>query len=133
MPYLSRRLLSDNNPRMRAALRHLLYGEGKRIDLARLSKMMSAFGNFSTDGELLLGLAGWVGVCVGGRAHWSALKGGPTSHTYCMHARQPSMGSTAGAHVLAVPPALLHHPVALLPHVMCKLWGHHMTYISEGG
>jgi hypothetical protein len=73
MPYLSRRLLSDNNPRMRAALRHLLYGEGKRIDLARLSKMMSAFSNFSTDGELLLGLAGWVGGCVGGRAHRSAL------------------------------------------------------------
>jgi hypothetical protein len=64
MPYLSRRLLSDNNPRMRAALRHLLYGEGKRIDLARLSKMMSAFSNFSTDGELLHGLAAWwLSVC----------------------------------------------------------------------
>jgi aarF domain-containing kinase len=51
MPYLSRRLLSDNNPRMRAALRHLLYGDGKRIDLERLSRMMQAIGSFSTDGE----------------------------------------------------------------------------------
>ena len=34
MPYLSRRLLTDNNPRMRAALRTMLYGDGQRLDLA---------------------------------------------------------------------------------------------------
>ncbi|KAG2436368.1 hypothetical protein HXX76_006675 [Chlamydomonas incerta] len=48
MPYLSRRLLTDNNPRMRAALRQLLYGKKNRIDVERLSKMVSAFGSFTT-------------------------------------------------------------------------------------
>ncbi len=48
MPYLSRRLLSDNNPRMRAALRQLLYGKKNRLDVERLSKMISAFGSFTT-------------------------------------------------------------------------------------
>eukprot|EP00775_Hariotina_reticulata_P008036 gene8036-8231_t len=48
MPYLSRRLLTDNDPRMRAALKHLLYGNRKRLDLERLVKMITAFGSFST-------------------------------------------------------------------------------------
>ncbi|KAG2484763.1 hypothetical protein HYH03_016417 [Edaphochlamys debaryana] len=48
LPYLSRRLFTDNNPRMRAALRQLLYGKGNRLDVERLSKLVSAFGNFST-------------------------------------------------------------------------------------
>jgi aarF domain-containing kinase len=51
MPYLSRRLLTDNDPRMRAALKHLLYGNKKRLDLERLVKIMTAFGSFSTAGE----------------------------------------------------------------------------------
>ncbi|GFR50186.1 hypothetical protein Agub_g12356 [Astrephomene gubernaculifera] len=49
LPYLSRRLLTDNNPRMRAALRHLLYGKKNRLDIERLSKMVSAFGSFTTN------------------------------------------------------------------------------------
>jgi hypothetical protein len=48
MPYLSRRLLTDNNPRMRAALRQLLYGRGNRLDVERLSRMVSALGSFTT-------------------------------------------------------------------------------------
>ncbi|KXZ44555.1 hypothetical protein GPECTOR_65g173 [Gonium pectorale] len=49
LPYLSRRLLTDNNPRMRAALRQLLYGKKNRIDVERLSKLISAFGSFTTN------------------------------------------------------------------------------------
>jgi aarF domain-containing kinase len=48
MPYLSRRLLTDNNPRMRAALRQLLYGDGQRLDVERLQSLISSFSNFST-------------------------------------------------------------------------------------
>jgi len=48
MPYMSRRLLTDNNPRMRAALHKLLYGNSTRLDVDRLAKMISSFTNFST-------------------------------------------------------------------------------------
>ncbi|GLI67906.1 hypothetical protein VaNZ11_012232 [Volvox africanus] len=52
LPYLSRRLLTDNNPRMRKALRHLLYGKKNRIDVERLSKLISAFGSFTTSSAM---------------------------------------------------------------------------------
>jgi aarF domain-containing kinase len=48
MPYLSRRLLTDNNPRMKAALRKLLYGNGTRLDIARMQKMIGSMSTFST-------------------------------------------------------------------------------------
>jgi len=48
MPYLSRRLLTDNNPRMRRALHSLLYGDKKHVDVERLHNLMKAFGQFST-------------------------------------------------------------------------------------
>ncbi|GFH19740.1 protein kinase domain-containing protein [Haematococcus lacustris] len=57
MPYMSRRLLSDNNPRMRAALRQLLYGTGSRLDVARLSRMAQAAEHGSVLGSLLHGAA----------------------------------------------------------------------------
>jgi aarF domain-containing kinase len=46
-PYLSRRLLTDNHPRMRAALRSLLYGTGSRLDVDRLKTLMSALNKFT--------------------------------------------------------------------------------------
>lgn len=48
MPYMSRRLLTDKNPRMRAALRQLLYGNGTRLDMDRLQRMLASFGAFTT-------------------------------------------------------------------------------------
>eukprot|EP00798_Chlamydomonas_sp_ICE-L_P030592 gene30592-35603_t len=48
LPYLSRRLLTDNNPRMRAALRQMLYGESTRLDIDRLQRLVGAFSSFST-------------------------------------------------------------------------------------
>ncbi|GFH09697.1 eyespot assembly protein, ABC1 kinase family [Haematococcus lacustris] len=61
MPYMSRRLLSDNNPRMRAALRQLLYGTGSRLDVARLSRMVSSFSSFTTAGAEAEPAAGLLG------------------------------------------------------------------------
>ncbi|KAJ9524782.1 hypothetical protein QJQ45_024403 [Haematococcus lacustris] len=61
MPYMSRRLLSDNNPRMRAALRQLLYGTGSRLDVARLSRMVSSFSTFTTAGAGAQPAAGLLG------------------------------------------------------------------------
>ncbi|KAA6425975.1 MAG: eyespot assembly ABC1 kinase family [Trebouxia sp. A1-2] len=49
-PYLSRRLLTDNQPRARAALRQLLYGDKARLDITRLQRLSSGFGNFTTSG-----------------------------------------------------------------------------------
>lgn len=46
-PYLSRRLLTDNHPRMRKALRQLLYGNGERLDVERLQRLVAAFSSFS--------------------------------------------------------------------------------------
>lgn len=48
MPYLSRRLLTDNDPRMRKALHSLLYGDKAHIDVERLHGLIKAFGQFST-------------------------------------------------------------------------------------
>ena len=48
MPYMSRRLLTDGNPRMRAALKKMLYGDGSRLDIDRLQKLIGAFSNFTT-------------------------------------------------------------------------------------
>jgi hypothetical protein len=58
MPYMSRRLLSDNNPRMRAALRQLLYGSGSRLDVPRLSRMLASFNDYTTDGNGTEGVGG---------------------------------------------------------------------------
>lgn len=49
-PYLSRRLLADDSPRSREALRQLLYGRDKRINLQRLVKLADGFSAFTTDG-----------------------------------------------------------------------------------
>jgi len=39
MPYLAQRVLADNTPRMQELLRQLLYGNGTRLDMARLRKL----------------------------------------------------------------------------------------------
>ena len=51
-PYLARRLLTDDHPRARAALRQMLFGsEGRtRLDVARLRKLTSGFSSYRTDG-----------------------------------------------------------------------------------
>jgi aarF domain-containing kinase len=68
MPYLSRRLLTDNNPRMKAALRKLLYGNGTRLDITRMQKMIGSMSTFSTaaaqSGRLASGAHACVCVCV---------------------------------------------------------------------
>ncbi|KIZ06883.1 putative aarF domain-containing protein kinase [Monoraphidium neglectum] len=49
-PYITRRLLSDDDPRMRAALRDVLYGGRQRLDLERLVRLADGFSAFTTDG-----------------------------------------------------------------------------------
>jgi aarF domain-containing kinase len=49
-PYLARRLLADDNPRIRTALRDVLYGGRSRLDVQRLIKMSDAFSAYTTDG-----------------------------------------------------------------------------------
>lgn len=49
-PYLARRLLSDRDPRLQAALKATLYGGNQRIDIARLQRLASGFSRFTVDG-----------------------------------------------------------------------------------
>ena len=45
-PYLSKRLLTDDAPRLRAALRYMVYGKGNTFDVDRLIELLQAFEAF---------------------------------------------------------------------------------------
>ena len=45
-PYLAKRLLTDDTPRMRAALRYMVYGEGQTFDVARVIDLLQALEKF---------------------------------------------------------------------------------------
>lgn len=45
-PYLSKRLITDDSPRARAALRYFLYGKGDRLDVARVENLAAGFQTF---------------------------------------------------------------------------------------
>jgi aarF domain-containing kinase len=47
---MARRLLADDDPRIRKALRDVLYGGRSRLDVQRLIKMSDAFSAYTTDG-----------------------------------------------------------------------------------
>ncbi|CAM9441310.1 unnamed protein product [Phaeothamnion confervicola] len=46
-PYISKRLLTDESPRLRAALRYMIYGKGNVFDVERLIDMLQAFETFA--------------------------------------------------------------------------------------
>ncbi|KAG1666030.1 hypothetical protein FOA52_006904 [Chlamydomonas sp. UWO 241] len=64
-PYLSRRLLTDNNPRMRTALRQLLYGNSSRLDIARLQRLLKSFSAFTTSATTPAAAAGATPAAAG--------------------------------------------------------------------
>lgn len=47
-PYLAKRLLSDDSPRARGALRMLLYGKGEDLDLSKLQELSSGLESYTT-------------------------------------------------------------------------------------
>jgi predicted unusual protein kinase regulating ubiquinone biosynthesis (AarF/ABC1/UbiB family) len=47
-PYLAKRLLSDDSPRARGALRTLLYGKGEELDLSKLQELSTGFESYTT-------------------------------------------------------------------------------------
>jgi len=47
-PYLAKRLLSDDSPRARGALRTLLYGKGDELDLSKLQDLSSGLESYTT-------------------------------------------------------------------------------------
>lgn len=49
-PYLSRRLLTDNHPRARKALKQLLFGTSEHIDIARLERLANGFSRYTVAG-----------------------------------------------------------------------------------
>merc|ERR1719446_1229482 len=46
-PYISRRLLTDTSPRLRAALRYMVYGQSERFDVDRVIDMLGALERFA--------------------------------------------------------------------------------------
>lgn len=50
LPYLSRRLLTDDDPRARAALKELLFAGGEHISLERVELLMQGVQDFTVDG-----------------------------------------------------------------------------------
>ncbi|CAD7701812.1 unnamed protein product [Ostreobium quekettii] len=49
LPYLARRLLVDNDPKVQETLKMLLYGREGKLDVERLRKLVSALATFTTD------------------------------------------------------------------------------------
>merc|ERR1719253_845278 len=47
-PYLAKRLLSDDSPRARGALRTLLYGKSDDLDLTKLQELTTGFESYTT-------------------------------------------------------------------------------------
>ncbi len=47
-PYLAKRLLSDDSPRARGALRMLLYGKGEELDLSKLQELSNGLESYTT-------------------------------------------------------------------------------------
>lgn len=45
-PYLSKRLITDDSPRTRAALKYFLYGESDRLEVKRVEDIMNGFATF---------------------------------------------------------------------------------------
>jgi hypothetical protein len=56
-PYISRRLLADDDPRVRKALRDVLYGGGQRLDIDRWGAQGGAGGLVLSAGQS--GAGGW--------------------------------------------------------------------------
>ena len=50
-PYLAKRLLTDNSPRLRKALKYMVYGRGTVFDADRLIDLLEAFETFSANTE----------------------------------------------------------------------------------
>lgn len=46
-PYMAKRLLTDPNPRIRAALRTFVYGGADQLNVSRVEDMLSGFQNFT--------------------------------------------------------------------------------------
>jgi aarF domain-containing kinase len=62
-PYIAQRLLTDDSPRLRAALHYMVYGKGSTLDIERLIDLLSALETFSINsktatGDLLRGTNG---------------------------------------------------------------------------
>lgn len=47
-PYLAKRLISDDSPRARGALRTLLYGKGDDLDLSKLQELTNGFESYTS-------------------------------------------------------------------------------------
>ena len=45
-PYISRRLMTDDSPRLRAALQYMIYGKSKTLDVDRVIDMLQALEKF---------------------------------------------------------------------------------------
>ena len=54
-PYISKRLLTDESPRLRSALRYIVYGKNDVFDAERLIDILQAFEDYGTASKLAMG------------------------------------------------------------------------------
>ena len=54
-PYISKRLLTDESPRLRAALRYIIYGKNDTFDAERIIDVLQAFEDYGVSSKLALG------------------------------------------------------------------------------
>ena len=54
-PYLSRRLLTDDSPRLRAALRYMVYGKGTTFDADRVIDLLEALETYAAASRTAMG------------------------------------------------------------------------------
>ena len=74
-PYISKRLMTDESPRLKAAFRYMVYGQSDTLDVDRIIDMLQALEKFvaikdTGDGSAFKvdGIRGGVYVCKGGDA-----------------------------------------------------------------
>ncbi|RMZ55453.1 hypothetical protein APUTEX25_003577 [Auxenochlorella protothecoides] len=53
-PYIAKRLMTDNSPRLRAALRYMIYGKSRVFDSTRLIDLLDAYESFTLASKFLL-------------------------------------------------------------------------------
>jgi aarF domain-containing kinase len=52
-PYIAKRLLTDESPRLREALRYMVYGKSGNFDMDRMIDLLEAFEDFSMNSRLV--------------------------------------------------------------------------------
>jgi|TARA_B110000503_G_scaffold103120_1_gene153986 hypothetical protein len=71
-PYVARRMLADDSPRMRDALKSFVYGGGDRLRLSRVKSVLGGFSDFTNNMDTAVSQYGPVSEVAGGASSSSS-------------------------------------------------------------